>query len=180
MDSNSLAVQSTESMNHLPNRNSWKVIFTFSLCVDDLANSELKRKRKKRSKWCKLQKRPFHVITAKTATQHTLILNMPGFPIKHLQKTFNQTVTWALFLDFSRLLIGRHVWSSWCHGNTVTAGRETDDEFDDYKVFHKFHEQDQNQAGCYKSVEKKIEKKINVCIYLNLLLPSYLADMAAT
>lgn len=105
---------------------------------------------------------------------------MPGFPIKHLQKTFNQTVTWALFLDFSRLLIGRHVWSSWCHGNTVTAGRETDDEFDDYKVFHKFHEQDQNQAGCYKSVEKKIEKKINVCIYLNLLLPSYLADMAAT
>lgn len=47
MDSNSLAVQSTESMNHLPNRNSWKVIFTFSLCVDDLANSELKLKRKK-------------------------------------------------------------------------------------------------------------------------------------
>lgn len=47
MDSNSLAVQSTESMNHLPNRNSWKVIFTFSLYVDDLANSKLKRKRKK-------------------------------------------------------------------------------------------------------------------------------------
>lgn len=136
--------------------------------------------KEKRSKRCKLQTRPFHAITAKTATQHTLILNMPGFPIKHLQKTLNQTVTWALFLDFSRLLIGRHVWSSWCHGSTVTAGRETDDEFDDYKVFHKFHEQDQNQAGCYKSVEKKNRKKINVCIYLNLLLPSYLTHMAAT
>lgn len=37
--------------------------------------------------------------------------------------TFNQIVTWALFNDLSRLLIGHHIWRSWSHGSAVTAVR---------------------------------------------------------
>lgn len=47
MDSNSLTVQAIESMNHLPNRNSWKAIFTLCKVIHTQANSKLKLKRKK-------------------------------------------------------------------------------------------------------------------------------------
>lgn len=39
--------------------------------------------------------------------------------------TFDESLTWALLLDFSRLLIGHHIRRSWRHGSAVTAAKAT-------------------------------------------------------